>query len=138
MQTQILQMQNGMVQFGIRKESLTTTQKITSPDKKVPNQTMTNMSLNVTRIPRRDIQFFKYSPGQTQPNFVGNVQGKSIEGASRNGQRIHNMNNAGLDSNKNGGSPEPRTISGATTAAATSKVTLERCKTHENIKSDVR
>ena len=85
MPTQILQMQNGMVQFGIRKESLTTTQKITSPDKKVPNQTMTNMSLNVTRIPRRDIQFFKYSPGQTQPNFVGNVQGKSIEGASRNG-----------------------------------------------------
>ena len=68
--------------------------------------------------------------------FDGNIQGRSIEGSSRNGQRMHHLNKSGLEgviATGIGESPEPRTISGATTAAATSKVTLERSKTHENI-----
>ena len=69
-----------------------------------------------------------------QLDFAQNVvTGFSIEGG-RNSTAGPNGYAAGqLDAVPNSGSPDPG-ISGATTAAATAKATLERSKTHENIK----
>ena len=62
----------------------------------------------------------------------------SIEGTGRHNHHGRNTKMYPMDNGINGiiingETSDQRTISGATTAAATSKVTLERSKTHENI-----
>ena len=66
------------------------------------------------------------------------VQGVSLEGTNTRNNSRAVIGNESTHGNNITPEREPRTMSGATTAAATSKVTLERSKTHENMQMDLR
>jgi len=72
-----------------------------------------------------------------QLDFSQNVvTGLSIEGGRNSTAGPNGYAVGKLDAVPSSGSPDPG-ISGATTAAATAKATLERSKTHENIKRNI-